>query len=326
MARIIARILVLGIVSAMVSYGQDPGETFSTASLPQPSAARSNALNVPPVFRSTAREVNQIFTVQDGHGHPIPDLQRADFEIHDAGKQVAEVAAFRQQTETPLHIAVAIDLSGSVSTRVKYEVEVSTKFLQRVLRPGDQGWVMGFNYRSYIIQDLSRARDSLLGIHRQEPKAATAFYDALCLASTHLANAGGETNHRDVLVIISDGVDNASHSNFRDALQTVLRSGVIVLVLYTGSAASTRELRILGDMTGGQFFYTFTLGGVLRGLEKAEQAIRGQYLLAYRPPDFQPDGRFRQIDIRPLRRGLHVRCRKGYFALDVPTASPQTSK
>jgi|tagenome__1003787_1003787.scaffolds.fasta_scaffold20923842_2 Ca-activated chloride channel family protein len=322
MSRATTAVFVFGILGVVIASPQSVTVTSSAVAISgRPAAGTSEAR---PMFRSTAREVNQIFTVQDHSGHPIPDLRRDDFAIQDSGKEVTEVAVFRQQTETPLHIAVAIDLSGSVSSRVKYEAEVSTKFLQRVLRPGDQGSIIGFNYRTYVIEDLPHARDNILAIHHREPKAATAFYDTVAVASARLTAAGGDTNHRDVLIVITDGVDNASRTKFHDALHAALRSGVIVLVLYTGSATSTTELRKLADMTGGQFFYTFTVGGVLKGLEKAEQAIRGQYLLAYRPADFQADGRFRQIDIRPLRKGLKVRCRKGYFAVEQPLAPSQT--
>jgi Ca-activated chloride channel family protein len=285
------------------------------AELPVP----ANSEN-PPHFQFSVNEVNQVFTVFDHKGHPISDLQRADFDIKDAGLNVNDVVAFHQQTETPLNIAVAIDLSGSVSSRVSYEVEVTTKFLNRVLRPGDTGRIIGFNYVSYLIEDLANARNRLLGIHKREPAAGTAFYDAIIFACNRLAIAP-ETNRRDVLVVISDGIDNGSRSNFQDALQAAVRQGVIVLVLYTGFDGTTRELHALADMTGGQFFNSYTMRGVLKALTKAEQAIRGQYLLAYRPPDFTPNGRFRQVSIRPLIKGLRVRCRKGYYAVDASAAA-----
>ncbi|HWC18328.1 MAG TPA: VWA domain-containing protein [Terriglobales bacterium] len=275
--------------------------------------AASVTSETPPHFQSSVTEVNQVFTVLDHKGHPIPDLQRTDFIIKDAGRSVDNVVAFRQQAETPLNIAVAIDLSGSVSPRVGYEVEVTTKFLKRVLRPGDTGKIIGFNYVSYLIENLAEARNKLLAIHRQEPGAGTAFYDAVIFACDRLS-AAPATNRRDVLVVISDGVDNGSHSSFQDALEAAVRRGVIVLALYTGYDGSTRELRTLTDMTGGQFFSAITVRGVLNALARAEQAIRGQYLLAYRPPAFTPDGSFRLVSIRPVGKGLRVRCRKGYYA------------
>jgi len=305
----LALLAILGGMARAQLPGGNPDQPSSLLSEPSVSVSADD----PPRFQSSVTEVNQVFTVLDHKGHPIPDLLRSDFIIKDAGLSVDNVLAFRQQTETPLNIAVAIDLSGSVSSRVGYEVEVTTKFLRRVLRPGDTGRIIGFNYVSYLIEDLTDARRRLLAIHRREPGAGTAFYDAVIFACNRLA-AIPEKNRRDVLVVISDGVDNGSRANFQDALQAGVRKGVIVLVLYTGYDASTRELHTLADMTGGEFFGAATVRGVLNALAKAEQAIRGQYLLAYRPPEFIADGRFRQVSIRPLGKGLRVRCRKGYYA------------
>jgi len=317
MANRIDTALALLVIFVGIARAQIPGahRDQPTSLLSEPSVAVT--ADAPARFQSSVSEVNQIFTVLDHKGHPIPDLERTDFIIKDAVLSVDHVVAFRHQTETPLNIAVAIDLSGSVSSRVGYEVEVTTKFLRRVLRLGDTGRVIGFNYVSYLIENLADARNRLLAIHRREPGAGTAFYDAVIFACNRLA-AVPETNRRDVLVVISDGVDNSSQANFQNALQAAVRKGVIVLVLYTGADGTTRELHTLTDMTGGEFFSAATVRGVLNALAKAEQAIRGQYLLAYRPPEFIADGRFRPVLIRPIGKGLRVRCRRGYYA-DPPT-------
>ncbi|HVH87412.1 MAG TPA: VWA domain-containing protein, partial [Terriglobales bacterium] len=315
-ARRINTMFALLVISAAIAPTQIASALQSEVSGP------ANSDN-PPHFQFSVNEVNQVFTVLNRKGHPISDLQRNDFVIKDAGLNVNNVLAFRQQTETPLNIAVAIDLSGSVSSRVDYEVQVTTKFLTRVLRAGDSGRIIGFNYLSYPIDDLAQAGKILREIHRREPGAGTAFYDAVIFACDRLATAP-ETNRREVLVIISDGEDNGSRSTFQDALHAALRRGVIVLVLYTGFQGPTRELHTLADMTGGDFFNGYTVRGMVNALAKAERAIRGQYLLAYRPPGFTPDGRFRQISIRTVAKGLQVRCRKGYYAEDTSAATPRS--
>ncbi|MFL6439904.1 MAG: VWA domain-containing protein [Terriglobales bacterium] len=272
------------------------------------------AVDPAPRFESTANEVTQIFTVLDRKGRPVSGLDSKDFSLLDDGAYVQEFKAFEQQSETPLHIAVAIDLSGSVQERVRYEIDVSTKFLQRIIRPSDEGWIVGFNYRSYLVTDWTRARQTLGEVTHREPRAGTAFYDAVMFACRRLASAGTDSHRRDVLVVISDGEDNASRSAFSETLQTVLRSGIVVLVVYTGASFPSRELRTLADATGGELFSANTKRGVLNGLARAEQAVRAQYLIAYRPANFAPDGRFRSIRLRVLRDHLRVRSRSGYYA------------
>ena len=42
--------------------------------------------------------------------------------------------------------------------------------------------------------------------------------------------------------------------------------------------------------------------------------LRSQYAVAYKPADFQADGRYRSIDITADNKKYHVRARKGYYA------------
>ena len=267
-----------------------------------------------PRFESTANEVMQVFTVLDRKGKPVSGLERKDLIVSDDGAQVDELRAFEQQSETPLHIAVAIDLSGSVQARVKYEIDVTTQFLQRVIGPADAGWIVGFNFLPHVVSDWARARETLLAVTRLDPTAGTALYDTVIFACKRLTDANTSSHRRNVLVVISDGEDNTSHSSFGKTLEAALRSGVTVLVVYTGYSSPSREFRSLAESTGGEVFFANTKRGVLKGLARAEQAIRAQYFIAYRPANFVRDGRFRSVHIRTVRNGLRVRCRRGYYA------------
>ena len=42
--------------------------------------------------------------------------------------------------------------------------------------------------------------------------------------------------------------------------------------------------------------------------------LRSQYVVSYKPADFDADGRYRTIEISALKKDLQVRSRKGYFA------------
>ncbi|HKR29562.1 MAG TPA: VWA domain-containing protein [Terriglobales bacterium] len=274
----------------------------------------SPTLESSPRFESTANEVTQVFTVLDRQGKPVSGLERKDFILSDDGAQVDELRAFEQQSETPLHIAVAIDLSGSVQGRVKYEIDVTTQFLRRVISPVDVGWIVGFNFAPYVVSDWARARENLLEVTRRDPNAGTAVYDTVIFACKRLADATTGAHRRNVLVVISDGEDNTSHSSFGETLEAVLRSGVVVLVVYTGYSSPSAQFRSLAESTGGELFFANTKRGVLKGLARAEHAIRAQYFVAYRPAHFVRDGRFRSVRIRTVSGGFRVRCRRGYYA------------
>ena len=105
----------------------------------------------------------------------------------------------------------------------------------------------------------------------------------------------------------------AANRNYRD-LRFEGASGAIRYrsVFYSvGGNRETDERALRAD----------TKRGVLKGLSRAEEAIRAQYFVAYRPAQLVRDGRFRSVRIRTVRDGFRVRCRRGYYA--DPSAPPK---
>ena len=78
------------------------------------------------------------------------------------------------------------------------------------------------------------------------------------------------------------------------------------------SAMFTRSLQTLTSQTGGRAF-TATNAFVAQAPEIFREGAT-YYLVAYRPSDLKPDGRFRRIEVRVNRPGVTVRARSGYYA------------
>jgi VWFA-related protein len=53
---------------------------------------------------------------------------------------------------------------------------------------------------------------------------------------------------------------------------------------------------------------------ITRSFAAIEDELRSQYVVSYKPSDFDADGRYRSIEITALKKDLQVRSRKGYFA------------
>ena len=51
-----------------------------------------------------------------------------------------------------------------------------------------------------------------------------------------------------------------------------------------------------------------------KAFRQIEKALRNQYALGYQPANFDPDGKYRPVEVIPVKHGLKVQCRKGYFA------------
>jgi VWFA-related protein len=130
------------------------------------------------------------------------------------------------------------------------------------------------------------------------------------------------TEGRKVLIVISDGDDNASLSNLRKARKAAQDHEVLIYAVSTHPHVSSDEhlnkpdriLRSLAVETGGQAFFPATSLEFTRSFESISTELRSQFSLAYRSSNPRRDGVFRKIRIEPKHRKWIVRTRKGYFA------------
>jgi hypothetical protein len=67
-----------------------------------------------------------------------------------------------------------------------------------------------------------------------------------------------------------------------------------------------------------------SLRGLTASLADLQQVIRSRYLVSYKPAAFQPNGRYRTVDVVAQKDGrkLKVFARKGYYASAAQADSP----
>jgi VWFA-related protein len=75
-----------------------------------------------------------------------------------------------------------------------------------------------------------------------------------------------------------------------------------------------RVLRQLADATGGRAFFPLKDKDVSHSFTAIQDELRSQYIVSYKPAQFDADGRYRTIEISALKKDLSLRARKGYFA------------
>ncbi len=269
----------------------------------------------------TVNEVNVVFTVTDKHGRFVNNLKREDFKILDDNKPAAAVSSFRSETDLPLRVGLLIDASSSIRDRFKFEQEAAIEFLNQIVRPrSDQAFVLGFDSVAEVTQDFTDDTDRLAhGIHMLRPGGGTALYDALYSAChERLARARSAGTMRRAIILLSDGEDNQSRFTREQAVQEAQRTEVIVYAISTNiSGIKTRGDKVLeyfANATGGRVFFPLKLDDVATAFRQIEAELRSQYAVSYRPANLVADGRFRAISIESLRKGLRVRCRRGYYA------------
>ena len=324
----------------------DSCDSCSIASIePAPSAAESSdgrLLKAPPTFATWQKEftIHQavdetaLFFSVSSHGHMVNDLSLDDIRIRDDNKAPDRILQFIPQSKLPLRLALLIDSSDSVRRRVQFEQQAAKKFLRKVLTgASDLAFVAGFNDEVFVTQDFTR--DTLAldnGIDKLGNGGnGTAMFDAVYYASWKLAAFPDEGRVAKVLVILTDGEDNSSHRSLKQIIEEAEAAGVTVYTIGTSQMPEVHTdanniLKVLGERTGGGSIFPGDLSELDHYLNQLPDVIRSRYLVAYKPADFEPDGKYRPIQVKAEKDGhhLHVKVRKGYYArlADRPALSP----
>ncbi len=272
-------------------------------------------------IRKRVDEVNVLFIATDKHGKFVRNLTQNDFSFLDDHKPVQSIVNFRRETDLPLKLGLLIDVSGSVHTRFDFEQDAATSFMQHVLRPGfDKAFVMGFNSTQALAQDFTDNVPLLSrGVRSLRDGGGTALYDAIYHAcKDKLLKEQSDRPQRKALILLSDGDDNQSEYTLAQAVEMAQRAEVIIYAISTDDSGlvlrGDKNLEKLSAATGGRAFFPFKMKDIKNSFAAIEDELRSQYVVSYHPADFDPDGRYRTIEISALKKDLQVRARKGYYA------------
>src|SRR6202790_581774 len=323
-ARPLALLAVLALAAPMfaqsAAYVSSPAtlNTFNSASASDADDPQAGAMLT---IHKRVDEVNVLFIATDKHGKFVRDLNQNDFEILDDHKPPQSIINFRRETDLPLHLGLLIDVSGSVHSRFDFEQNAAINFLQKTVRVGfDRAFVVGFNKQSQMAQDFTDNVQLLSsGIHRLQDGGGTALYDAIYKACKEkFLKDRPEHPARKAIIVVSDGEDNQSDVTRAQAIEMAQRAEVIIYAISTDDSGlilrGDKVLEQLASSTGGRAFFPFKMKDMTHSFAAIEDELRSQYVVSYRPADFDADGRYRSIEISTLKKDLQVRARKGYFA------------
>jgi Ca-activated chloride channel homolog len=299
----------------------DPAPTPDTPPAARSEAPSSTAGDDSVTIHRTVNEVNVVFTVTDKHGRYVKDLKKEDFKIIDDSKPAVEIRSFSAETDLPLELGLLIDASNSVRDRFKFEQEAAVEFLNQTIRRSyDSAFVIGFDVTPEVTQEFTDDTEALSnGVRMLRPGGGTALYDALYYACRDkLSRNRSNGPVRKSIILLSDGDDNQSHVTREEAIEMAQRAEVVVYTISTNLSGAgshgDKVLERIAEATGGRAYIPFQLTEVANDFANIQEELRSQYAISYKPADFQPDGRYRTIQILALEKGLHVRSRHGWFA------------
>jgi Ca-activated chloride channel family protein len=274
-----------------------------------------------PSFRVDVQLVRIIATVKDTAGGLVGSLEKEDFKVRDNGV-AQQIAVFERQTDLPLSVAIMIDNSGSTAKDLKYEIDSVSRFLRALLRegnPDDAAALYSFNWQ--IVKQNGFTRNTAAidrSLRELRGEAGTALYDAILLAARDIEDRKG----RKVLVIVTDGGDTTSHTDFQRATEAAqLADAAIFPVLVvpitndTGrNVGGENALTTLARRTGGRVFEP-SLGAALdQAFDQIVRDLRTQYLIGFYPRNVPlTKDRFHTLEVTVADPQLQVETRSGYY-------------
>jgi len=273
------------------------------------------------LLHTDVEEVVLNATVLDGT-NLVQNLTKDDFTIYEDG--VKQTLISFQHTDLPVSMGLVVDNSGSMY-RKRPSVNKSALDLIEASNPQDEAFVVNFSDEAFIDCDftsnINKLRDGLSHI---DSRGGTALYDAVVASADKLV--ADAKRPKQVLVLITDGEDNASSQNLEQTIARVQQlSGPVIysIGLLFGDEMSRAEVRnarraltLLSTETGGMAFFPKSIDQVDQIAAEVARDIRSQYTLGYHSTKPTTVPGFRRVEVTAEAKGLGkltVRTRTGYF-------------
>jgi VWFA-related protein len=292
------------------------------AVLAAPSAQEPDAK---PNFSSQSELVVLHVAVKDRRGGYISGLGQDAFRVLE-DRRPQEISFFNSQ-DAPVTVGLLIDASGSMAPHRTLVIAASMAF-SKAMNPQDEFFVLGFN------EDIHAPLPPDKPFTNYEPalrialvqaikaRGQTAIYDALHTGLDYVQKGGFE---RQVLIVLSDGGDNASDTTRAQVLANAQASNAVIytiaLVDPLDAEADPGFLRQLSESTGGVAFRPKNANEIEAILQQVARDIRNMYTIGYVPAEMSPAGRARKeslrrvaVDVRlPSGQRVSVRTRRAYM-------------
>jgi VWFA-related protein len=301
--------------------------------LPRPAAAQEPAQQGP-VIRTQVNLVNLFVTVRDKNKRIVTDLKQEDFKVFEDA-QPQQIAFFSKEVTLPITLAMLLDTSGSEQYMLGSIQEAGSRFLERVLRKGDEALIMSFDSDVDLLSDFTDDRSQLDRAIRKarinipsggsiggnpgpigsRQITGTALYDAIYLACNEKLNTEAG---RKAIVIVTDAQDEGSKVRLEEAVEAAQRTDTVVHILlvadpHFGGGNGGVAHKITED-TGGRTISVNSEKHLAEAFDQISEELRSQYTVGYYPSNAAHDGKFRKIKVEMSNKDLKVLARKGYYA------------
>jgi Ca-activated chloride channel family protein len=276
-------------------------------------------------LHANAYEVRLNASVIDSSGQPVDSLTESAFHVYEDGVPQT-IIGFRHE-DLPVSLGLLIDSSGSMYDK-RTSVDAASLDLVKLSNQQDEEFLVDFSSEPYLDTDFTSDVGKLQqGLAYIKSSGGTALYDAVIASADYLAK--NAKRPKQVLLIVTDGEDNASSASLETTIRRVQDldgPAIYCIGLLFGDDVSRSEARhareVLTELsvqTGGQAYFPKSL--------KVAQDVRSQYTISYHSTKAPELGGYRTIHVEAKEkgyRGLQVRTRTGYFPKTAKADAPNS--
>jgi len=281
-----------------------------------------------PSFRAGVELVSLNVIVTAPGGKYVTDLAQEDFSVFEDG--VKQDVTFFTKTNLPIALALLLDTSASMDTKLATAQEAAIGFAKR-LRSQDLAEVIDFDSRVIVLQPFtSNSAELEAAIRKTAAGGSTSLYNAVYIALKDLKKAVAKNVdeiRRQAIVVLSDGEDTSSLLPFEEVLDLAKRSETAIYTIGLkvdeggSSARGFKEaefvMRQFAQETGGRSFFPNQITDLANVYGQIADELSSQYTVGYSSRNPKRDGSWRRLVVRVNRPNLTARTKQGYFA---PTA------
>ena len=315
------------IMAASVTLTSQQSQPASQA--PQTPPAQPPA----PSIRVGVDLVSLNVTVTDPSAHYITDLQEENFSVFEDG--VKQDVTLFSRTNLPIALAILLDTSASMETKLAVAQEAAVGFAKR-LRKQDLAEVVSFDSRVIVLQTFTNSAAELeQAIRKTSPGGSTSLNNAVYIALQDLKKVvakSADEVRRQAIVVLSDGEDTSSLLPFEEVRDLAKRSETAIYTIGlkvdegASSARGFKEaefvMRQFAQETGGRAFFPTQISELANIYGQISDELSSQYTVGYTSRNPRRDGAWRRVVVRVDRPNTVARTKLGYFAPVAPRQTP----
>jgi VWFA-related protein len=283
-------------------------------------AAVALAASRQPQFRSAVDLVMvPVTATAKDSSRRVGELTMGDFRVYEDGAlQTLSVVSHEPRA---LSLSILVDSSPSMASGRQALVTRAVETLLKGLAPEDEATMSFFAARLTPVFDWTAAKEiKPVSWLKWRLSLGTALIDALKDALSGIERAH---NPLPVILVISDGGENASGTSLTRLVATRRQSETLIYGIHTDRAPSRYAPLVNRAFTNFLPQVVGDSGGIIHRVsteEEAETAAlallqewRSQYTLGYTPKRAL-DGKYRTLKVEPVDASLTLRHRAGYLA------------